>query len=101
MKIGATIADNPRINQRLNILEPITLPTDNDQLQFNAAIQERNNSGAEVPIARIVSPISNADTLKYCATLTEVLIRWFAENHKKNSQRINRMIAKIIIEIFE
>jgi hypothetical protein len=39
--------------------------------------------------------------LKYWAILTEVLIRWFAENHKKNSQRINRMIAKIIIEIFE
>ena len=53
----------------------MTFHTDNDQLQLIAAIHERNNSGADVPIARTVSPIRSADTLKYCAILTLVLIR--------------------------
>jgi hypothetical protein len=57
------------------MFEPITLPTDSEPLQFNAAIPDRNNSGADVHIANTVNPINNAETLKYCAILTLVLMR--------------------------
>jgi hypothetical protein len=63
--IGATKAESPIINQRLKIFDPITFPTDKDQLPFNAAIPDKNNSGAEVHIARTVNPIRSAETLKY------------------------------------
>jgi hypothetical protein len=75
MIIGETIADNHRINHKLKILDPITFQTDRDQLQLSAAIPERNSSGAEVPMASTVRPMSNADTLKYCAILILVLIK--------------------------
>jgi hypothetical protein len=38
--------------------------------------------------------------LKYCAILTLVLIRWFAEYHNKISQIIRRIIAISIWNIF-
>ena len=98
MRIGATIAESPRINHRLKIFDPITFHTDNDQLQLIAAIHERNNSGADVPIARTVSPIRSADTLKYCAILTLVLIRWLAEYQSKISQIMSKTIAKNILK---
>jgi len=75
------------------MFDPITLPTDSDPLQFTAAIPDRNNSGAEVHIANTVNPINNAETLKYCAILTLVLMRWFAQYQSKASQIINRIIA--------
>ena len=80
------------------MLDPITFQTDNDQLQFSAAIHERNNSGADVPIASTVSPIRSADTLKYCAILTLVLIRWLAEYQSNVSQIISRIIANNILK---
>ena len=63
--IGATKAESQSINQRLKIFDQITFHTDNDQLQLIAAIQERNNSGADVHIARTVNHINNEETLKY------------------------------------
>ena len=98
IRIGATIAESHRMNHRLKILDPITFQTDNDQLQLIAAIHERNNSGADVPIARTVSPIRSADTLKYCAILTLVLIRWLAEYQSKISQIMSKTIAKNILK---
>ena len=96
IRIGATIAESHRMNHRLKILDPITFQTDNDQLQLSAAIHERNSSGADVPIASTVSPIRSADTLKYCAILTLVLIRWLAEYQSKISQIMSRIVAKNI-----
>lgn len=94
--IGATKAESPNINQRLKIFDPITFPTDKDQLPFNAAIPDKNNSGAEVHIARTVNPIRSAETLKYWAILTLVLMRWLAEYQSKNSQIIRNVTANII-----
>ena len=96
MSIGATIADNHKINHRLNMFDQITFPTESDQLPFNAAIPERNNSGADVHMANTVSPIKRAETLKYWAILTLVLIRWFAQYHNKKSHITSNIIAIII-----
>lgn len=71
MRIGLTIAASPRMNQRLKILEPITFPTERFPLSPKAAIAERKSSGAEVPNATIVNPISAVETLKNFAILTE------------------------------
>lgn len=100
MRIGATIAESPRINHRLKIFDPITFQTDSEPLPFIAAIHDKKSSGAEVHIARTVNPIRRAETLKYCAILTLVLIRWFAEYHNKISQIIRRIIAISIWNIF-
>ena len=83
------------------MFDPITFPTDSDQLPFNAAIPERNNSGADVHIANTVSPIRRAETLKYWSILTLVLIRWFAQYHSKKSHIISNIIAIIMLEIQE
>jgi hypothetical protein len=52
----------PRINPRLNILDPITLPMDISVCWVNAALIVTANSGADVPKATIVSPIIKSET---------------------------------------
>lgn len=98
IRIGATIALKPRINQRLNILEPITFHTDNAPLPLIEAIADKNNSGADVPKATIVNQINKAETLRYFAILTLEFTRWFAENARTNNQTHNKIKANIIIE---
>ena len=95
--IGAKIALSHSINQRLNMFEPTIFPTDNDPLQLIADIADKNNSGADVPIANIVSPMNNGDNLKILATLTLELINLSAENHNKNSHANSIIIAKCIV----
>jgi hypothetical protein len=48
---------------------------DRDPLHCMAAIQDKNNSGADVQIANIVNQISKSDTLKCLAILTLVFIK--------------------------
>jgi len=73
--IGIIIALKPRTRPRLNIFEPITFQTERAQLPCIAAIPDKNNSGAEVHIATIVSHISRLDTLKYLAILILEVIK--------------------------
>ena len=91
------MAEIPNIIQRLNIFDQIIFHIDNDPLHCNAAIHDKNNSGAEVHIAKIVSQINKSDTLKCFAILTLVLIRWFAEKTRKYKPTINTIMARIII----
>lgn len=84
------------MNHRLNIFEPTIFHTDNDPLPFIADIAERNNSGADVHIAKIVSPINNGDNLNILATLTLEFISLSAENHSKNNHNNNTTTANII-----
>jgi hypothetical protein len=79
------------------MFDPTMFPTDNDPLQLMADIADKNNSGAEVPIANIVSPINNGDNLQILATLTLELINLSAENHNRNNHSNNIITAKIII----
>ena len=85
------------INHRLKIFEPTIFHTDNEPLPFKADIAERNNSGAEVHIAKIVNPINSGDNLNILATLTLELINLSAENHSMNSHNNNTIIANTIM----
>ena len=96
---GTANADIHKIIHKLKMFDQIIFQTDNDPLWFIAAIAERNNSGADVPIAKIVKPINNGDNLKYLAILTLELTNLSAENHNKNSQTINKTIARTISKI--
>ena len=101
IKTGTAIAEIPRIIHKLNMFDQIIFHIDNEPLHSTAAIHDRNNSGADVQIARIVNQISKSDTLKCFAILTLVLIRWFAEKTNKYNQSINVIIAKIIISLYK
>lgn len=94
--IGANIALSQSINPRLNILDPTMFHTDSDQLQFIADIADKNNSGADVPIAKIVNPINKGDNLNILATLTLEFINLSAENHNRNNQSNKTITARII-----
>ena len=96
MAMGTNTALNQSINHRLNILDHTICHTDNEPRQFIADMADKNNSGADVPIANMVSPINNGDNLNILATLTVELINLSAENHSKNNHVINIMIARII-----
>ena len=71
-------------------------PTDNDPLPFIADIADKNSSGADVHIAKIVSPINRGDSLNILATLTLELINLSAENHNKNNHTSSIITAKNI-----
>lgn len=95
--MGTNTALNQSINHKLNIFDPTIFHTDKDQLPFIADIAERNNSGADVPIANMVNPINKGDNLNILATLTLELINLSAENHSKNNHSNNTMMASIIL----
>jgi len=81
---------------RLKIFDQIIFHIDNDPLHCKAAIHDKNNSGAEVPIAKIVSQINRSDTLKCFAILTLVFIKWFDEKTRKYKPTINTITARSI-----
>ena len=93
---GTANADIHKIIHRLKIFDQIMFQIDNDQLWFIAAIADRNNSGADVHIAKIVSPMNSGDSLKYFAILTLEFTNLSAENQSKNNQTINNIIARTI-----
>lgn len=96
---GTANADIHKIIHKLKIFDQMIFQIDSDQLWFMAAIAERNNSGADVHIAKIVSPINSGDNLKYFAILTLEFTSLSAENHSKNNQTINKIIARTIPKI--
>ena len=96
---GTANADIPKIIHKLNIFDQIIFQIDSDQLWFIAAIAERNSSGADVHIAKIVSPINSGDNLKYFAILTLEFTNLSAEKPNKNNQTINNIIARTISKI--
>jgi len=65
--IGETSAVAPNTNAILAILEPMALPMARPGAPSNAAIVETNISGAEVPKATMVRPISIGDIPKWPA----------------------------------
>lgn len=100
IKTGIEIADTPRIIHKLKIFEPIIFQIDIAQFHCNAAVHDTNSSGADVHIAKIVNQINKSDTWKCFAILTQVLIKWSAENTKKNNQASKIIIAATIFYIW-
>ena len=99
IRTGTANADIHKIIHRLKIFDQIIFHIDNDQLWFIAAIADRNNSGADVHIAKIVNPMNSGDNLKYLAILTLEFTNLSAENQSKNNQTINNIIARTISKI--
>ena len=91
------MAESHKMIHKLKIFDQIIFHIDNDPLHCMAAIHDKNNSGAEVQIAKIVNQINKSDTLKCFAILTLVLIRWFAEKTSKYKPTTNTIMARIII----
>ena len=59
------MAETHKIIHKLKILDQIIFHIDNDPLHCKAAIHDKNNSGADVHIAKTVNQINNEETLKY------------------------------------
>jgi len=93
------MAETHKIIHRLKMFDQIIFHIDNDQLHSTAAIHDKNSSGADVQIAKIVNQIKRSDTLKCFAILTLVLIKWFAEKTRKYKPTISTITARIIILI--
>ena len=66
--IGITMAVQPTMARMLNMLLPTTLPNASSALSFNAAVTLTTSSGADVPIATIVRPITRSEMPKRLAT---------------------------------
>lgn len=66
---GESVAEHPKINKILKILEPIALPKAKPLSPFFVATIEVTSSGREVPIATIVSPMKFSLTPKFLATI--------------------------------
>ena len=99
MITGIANAEIDNIIHKLKIFDQIIFHIDNDQLWLIAAIPDKNNSGADVQIDKIVSQINNGDNLKNFAILTLEFTNLSAENPNKASHIINKIIAQTMIEI--
>ena len=64
MTIGATIAAQPTMSIVFMMLEPTTLPTAMSGVPFRADIKLTKNSGADVPQATMVRPMTISGTPK-------------------------------------
>jgi len=60
--MGVRTAQVPMINVALDMLAPMTLPTDSEPTPSNPDITPRTNSGREVPRATIVRPMTSGGT---------------------------------------
>ena len=62
MAIGAMAAEQPTMSSALKIFEPMTLPTAMSGVPLMADIRLTNSSGAEVPAATMVRPMTISGT---------------------------------------
>ena len=58
MVIGATMAAQPTMSIQFIVFDPTTLPTARSGVPFSADTRLTNNSGADVPAATMVRPIT-------------------------------------------
>lgn len=97
--IGLITAAIPKIKSIFKILLPITLPRTISVFPLASALIDTANSGALVPKATIVSPISIFGTLKFWAIDDEPSTN-ISEPLIKNIKPItNKIISKIIITL--
>ena len=87
--IGLINADSPKINNKLHKLLPIILPIDISAYPFILDVVLTNNSGIEVPIDTIVSPIIISGIWNFFAIL-------LLPSTKKSAPFISNINPKII-----
>ena len=96
--IGAIAALQPTINNVLKMLEPITLPTAISGVPLIADIRLTNISGAEVPAATIVRPITISGTRMPRANEEAPSVRRSAPHTTKATPTMmNTMLSSSII----
>ena len=91
------MAAMPKINKVLEILDPIIFPKDMSEFPFMLAKTETINSGAEVPKATIVKPITKLEMPNFLAIDEEPSINISAPFIKKIKPNIKKTIVKSII----
>ena len=94
MVIGATIAATPTISIVLKIFEPTTFPTAMSVVPFRADTKLTKNSGADVPIATTVRPITICGTFSRWAIAVAPSVRRSAPH---NTSTIPIIINSIFI----
>ena len=75
MVMGATIAVIPTMRRELKIFDPTTFPTARSAVPFSADTRLTQNSGIDVPIATMVSPMTNCGMRNRSATPTAPSVR--------------------------
>lgn len=95
--MGITNATHPIIMRMLKILLPTTLPIANSALPSMADRMLITNSGAEVPNATIVNPITRSLTPHFFATDDAPSVRQLAPTKIKARPPINNRMFIIII----
>ena len=93
MVIGATKAAQPTMSRELKMLDPKTLPTAMSGVDFKADSRLTKNSGMEVPMATIVSPITICDMCMRSAIAT-------AQSVNRSAPHNTRAIPAIIHKMF-
>jgi len=77
------VEETPNINKILYMLLPTILPTPMSVCFFAMAIIDVINSGRDVPIATITTPITNWDNPKLSAISTAPLtVKWPPRNYR-------------------
>ena len=94
--MGSTTAVQPIIIKALNVLLPTTLPIAISALPFKAESTLITNSGAEVPKATMVRPITRSEIRKRLATAAEPSVRPFAPSNIRAKPPIKRRVSNII-----
>ena len=79
--IGNSSADTPTIIRILKILLPMTLPKAIDDVPFTAEAKLTKNSGADVPNATTVSPMTICDILSLRAILAALSVKQSAPHN--------------------
>ena len=81
--MGRIRAMAPRIMPRLKTLEPTTLAREMPGRFFTAAVTVTRNSGAEVPMATTVRPMTSSETLSLRARAAAPTTMRSAPNHNR------------------
>lgn len=93
--MGSTAAVHPIIIKALKVLLPTTLPIAISALPFKAESTLITNSGADVPKATMVRPITKSEIRKRLATAAEPSVRPFAPSNIRAKPPIKRRVSNI------
>lgn len=94
---GKIIAETPRIKRVLEIFDPIILPRAIPVDSFQAAIELTISSGADVPKATIVKPMTKFDRPNFLAIEDDPSTKISAPLTKKTNPKMNNIIVIYII----
>ena len=96
MTIGDTMAATPTMSSTLKMLLPTTLPTARSEVPFSADTRLTQNSGIEVPMATMVSPMTMEGMFRRSAMLTAPSVMKSAPLSTKITPSMMRITLSII-----